>query len=385
LIFMPEDLEKSIKRVGIECESIENDSYGVARLTLNLLEQLAQRPELLSTHRFVLYFNGRIPQLPFLDNPLFEKKLIGLSKWKLPLSFSLYYYLLLPLHLWKDRLSAMYYPNYMLPIIHPPHVPSIVMMTDDIFQEAHNPKLPLRYRLAYQIFSTGWAKLRATRIMAISHASKAVLIQHGITDQRIVVNELGVRVALQPRREEEGVPYLLCVGQAFERRHVREVMEAFGRIAHQYPHLTLHIVGVDKYEPPIVERLAEKLNAQLGRKAVIWESRVTEERLHALYSGALATVYVSTTEAFGLPPLEGLSYGVAPIVGDTPVNREIYGEQAFYVKDQTVDGITPVLVRAIEDREARERIRESGPSILKRYTWAAHADRFLAMIQSLSS
>ncbi|HTP56759.1 MAG TPA: hypothetical protein VMJ72_00570, partial [Candidatus Paceibacterota bacterium] len=226
--------------IGIECESLEGDSWGVARLVRELVTQLAARPELRRRMRFILYFRRAVPaDLAGLDPELFTMRVIGVP------SFSLYYYVVLPLRLWFDRPAVMFWPNYMLPIIGPPYVKSLVMLTEDVYREMKNPKLGLRYRMAYRIFAAGWAAHNATRIMAISHASAAALGRLGLDATRLVVNELGVG----PARQVPADPgtYVLYVGQAFERRHLRESLAAFTELAAEDPALRFCIIGPDRY------------------------------------------------------------------------------------------------------------------------------------------
>ena len=45
------------------------------------------------------------------------------------------------------------------------------MLTEDVYYETHEGKLPFRYRLAYGIFGWWTAKF-ATKILAISETSK---------------------------------------------------------------------------------------------------------------------------------------------------------------------------------------------------------------------
>lgn len=381
---MPNDTASShhLTTIGIECESIEEDQYGVARLIRKLLEQLASRPELTRTHRFVLYFNGRIPDNALLRNPLFQIKQIGLSRWGLPRSFSLYYYILLPLELWRHPVDAMYWPNYMLPLIAPPRIPSLVMLTEDVWHAIHNRQVALRYRIAYAIFGY-WAAWRATRITAISHASQSALTTlFRISPDRIIVNEL----AVDPRQGDEagdGAHTILFVGQAFERRHLRETLVAFQEIAQEYPTLTFHIIGPDKYQTPIIDRMVRTINQRLARQAVTWVPRATDEALADAYRHARILVYVSDIEAFGLPPLEALSYGVPAVVADTPVNREIYGSAAFLVGTPDVSSIAHALRQSLNDTGKRAAIRAAAPRILARYTWRAYTDRFLQGVRAM--
>ncbi|MEX2052703.1 MAG: hypothetical protein WD898_00545, partial [Candidatus Paceibacterota bacterium] len=63
-------------KIGIECESIEDQTWGVGRMITKLLEEISKRPELQKEFRFFLYFKARIPNLPYLDNPIFIKKVV---------------------------------------------------------------------------------------------------------------------------------------------------------------------------------------------------------------------------------------------------------------------------------------------------------------------
>lgn len=374
---MPTDSVTSKTIIGIECESLEGDSWGIARLTRKLLEQLAARPELERTHRFILYSHRALPNDALYQNPLFIQRPCG------PGSFSLYYYLVLPLRLWWDRPAAMYYPNYMLPIIHPPLVPSLVTLTEDVWHEMRNPKRAWRYRLGYWIFCY-WAARCASNIMAISQASKAALAAlFRIPARRIITNALAVDRSRDT--DTRAGRYVLYVGQAFPRRHLRETMLAFEQIAAEHPDLRLVAIGPDKYEPPIIAELVRTINARLGRPAVQHIAHVSEEELARFYAHASAFLYVSDTEAFGMPPLEAFSYGVPVVVADRPVHHEIFGPHAFYAQTNTVDDIASALRAALTDAQKHLAMRQAAPAILARYTWQAHTDRWLAMIEGLTT
>ena len=363
--------------IGIECESLEGDSWGVARMVRQLVTELAARPELRRRLRFALYFRRAVPaDMAGLDPDVFSMRVIGVP------SFSFYYFVALPLRLWFDRPAVMFWPNYMLPIIHPPYVKSLVMLTEDIYREMRNPRLGLRYRLAYRIFAAGWAAHMATRIMAISRASAAALRRIGLHANRLVVNELGVR----PARAAPADPgtYLLYVGQAFERRHLRESLAAFTELAMEDPILQFRIIGPDRYDPPMIADAVRHLNHRLGRSAVSWRPQVGDDELAMAYRGARAVVYVSDEEAFGLPPIEALAYGTPAVIMDAPVTREVFGDHAFFTPSADVGTLTATFRRALGDREARARIKDAAPSILARHSWAGFADRFITVVRALT-
>ncbi len=312
-------------------------------------------------------------------------------------SFSLYYYVFLPIKLWFEDLDLMFFCSYMLPIIFRGR--SLVMLTEDLYYEMNSGVLHFRYRIAYKIFG-GWAAKHATRIMAISENSKREVAKlFKIDPERISVNQLGV----DPARKVTGHwplatdHYILYVGQAFPRRHLRETMLAFEKIVPdcetvarlglvkplQGRALQLIAVGKDKYNPPIIEKLKNDINRNLGRDAIIHKDYVSEDELAGLYANARCVIYVSSKEAFGLPPLEALGYGVPAVVADAKVSHEIFGDNAFFATEpDSPESIATAISDTLTNREKREKIKNAASGILDKYTWGKHTDRFLEIIRN---
>ncbi len=369
-------------KIGIECESIEQDSWGIARIVSKTLEELARRPQLAADFKFYLYFKSRIPDYPYLDNPLFVKRLVRVPF--LPVSFSLYSYVFLPIRALFDRLNVMYFPNYMLPLIFVGK--SLVLSVHDAYYEARNKNIPFRYRLAYRIFAT-WAAWRATGLMALSEFGKReVAAVYRIRPERIVVNHLGIEapVLADPSRPSDRA-YLLFVGQAFPRRHLKETLLTFEEIAPEFPELDFVIVGKDKYSPPVISGLARRINETLGTERIRLREQVSEAELRNLMMHAQAVTYISDKEAFGLPPLEALAHGAVPVVADVPVSREIFGDAAFFVQAPfSPDKIARTLRNALHHHTERERIMNARQRFLKTFSWSAHVDRLLEALKTIA-
>lgn len=312
-------------------------------------------------------------------------------------SFSLYYYLFLPIKLWFEGLDTMFFPNYMLSPFF--RGKSLVVLTEDIYYEISSGTLPFRYKLAYKIFAGWWAAKHATKIMAISETSKKEVAKvFKINPDRIVVNTLGIDSpqkltgncpdfvedprSLCDREKLETGNHLLYIGQAFPRRHLREAMLAFEKMSPQFSNLKLVAIGKDKYYPPVIENLKNKINRRIGYDGIIYKEYVSEEELEKLYAGAKALIYVSSKEAFGLPPLEALARGTVPVIADSAVTREIFGNNAFFANDpNSPEAIAEAIRMALTDEQKRREIIQSAPEILAKYTWQKHTDKFLNIVR----
>ena len=149
--------------IGIECESSEGDSWGIGRTVKELLRELQGR----SDFKFIYYYKKNIP------------------------SFSLYYYIYLPIKIWLTKPDIVFFPNYMLP--YGIFCKTIVTLTEDLYREMNGNDIPWHYRMAYKIFS-GHAARKATIINVYSLTSgREVSKLFGIEKERIFVNYLGVR------------------------------------------------------------------------------------------------------------------------------------------------------------------------------------------------
>ncbi|PIR41744.1 MAG: hypothetical protein COV30_02140 [Candidatus Yanofskybacteria bacterium CG10_big_fil_rev_8_21_14_0_10_37_15] len=375
-------------KIGIECESIEgkNHMFGVGRIITKLLQEISMRPELKKKFSFVLYFKDSVPDFEFLNAPIFEKKTISVPFFKNRL-FPVYYFLFLPIKLWFERPNLMFWPNYMLPII--TFNKSIVMLTEDIYHETHFGKLPFRYRLAYGIFGWWTAKF-ATKILAISETSKKNIAKlYNIDANRIAVNYLGIDFKSESEKlsftktsetQQTKGDYVLFVGQAFPRRHLKETILAFEKIAGNFPKLKFIAVGPDKYETPTIDRLVFEVNDRLGREAIIHKNYVEDRELVELYTRAKALVYVSDREAFGLPPLEALSFGVPPIVMDNKLGHELFEGYAFYSKSGEVDDIVEAIKQVLNEVGPFESFRTSRLEFVKKYNWKSFSNKFLEIL-----
>ncbi len=377
-------------KIGIECESIENDFWGVARIIDRLLREIDRRPELQKKFEFHLFFKSRIPKYDYLNNPIFKKRVLRVPL--LPASFSLYYYVYLPVLLWFKPIDVMFFPNYMLPLIF--FGKSIVMLTDDIYYESRNPKLPFKYRLAYRIFSK-WASIRASQIMAISETSKKELVRlFKIKPERIWVNYLGVDLVdsfqKHPTKSEQiANDYILFVGQAFPRRHLKETILAFEKLITQqngHPYklenvsmskLKLIAIGPDKYEPSLIKDLVSEINLKLNKEAIVYKEHIKDDELIDLYAGAKALIYISDREAFGLPPMEALSFGIPPVIADNELGHELFGEYAFYAEGSDAGGIAKAIRESLTQTEKIAKIKIDGPEFVKKYNWKNFTDKFI--------
>lgn len=96
---------------------------------------------------------------------------------------------------------------------------------------------------------------------------------------------------------------------------------------------------------------------------------VTRERLRALYRGALAFVYPSRYEGFGIPPLEAMACGAPVIATRTGAIPDFTDGAAMFVEPGDPDVLRAALVTVMRDATLRRELRARGPEQARLWTW----------------
>jgi glycosyltransferase involved in cell wall biosynthesis len=101
---------------------------------------------------------------------------------------------------------------------------------------------------------------------------------------------------------------------------------------------------------------------------VVHSLRLSDEELRLAYAGAVALVYPSQYEGFGLPVLEALACGCPVITCPNASLPEVAGEAALYVKDNDVDGLANALCE-VQKPSIRQSLIAKGLEQAKKFSW----------------
>ena len=110
---------------------------------------------------------------------------------------------------------------------------------------------------------------------------------------------------------------------------------------------------------------------------------VSDAALRALYEHALALVFPSYYEGFGLPPLEAMTCGCPVIISEQPALMEVCGDAALTCQADDADAITRHMQALAADASLRERMAKAGRARAGRFTWASAAHALLDYCMAL--
>jgi glycosyltransferase involved in cell wall biosynthesis len=173
-------------------------------------------------------------------------------------------------------------------------------------------------------------------------------------------------------REKYGIPdapYFLSLSTLEPRKNIDHSIRCFARLIEEQGLKDLYLVltGMKgwKYEE-IFETLS---GCKSAKDRIILTGYVADEDLAALYSSALAFVYPSFYEGFGLPPLEAMQCGTPVITSNTSSLPEVVGEAGIMLDPTDVDGLCHSMLSIYESRTLREDMSRKSLERAKRFNW----------------
>ena len=188
---------------------------------------------------------------------------------------------------------------------------------------------------------------------------------------RVVQN--GVDLSLVPNDEKRKPRSVISVGTLKARKCMDRTLEAFARLADEYPDATLTIVGIGEME--------EQLRARIGQLGL--QSRVTltgglphEEVLRRMAQSDLF-VLPSWGEGYGIVYIEAMAAGCIAVgakdegIADTITD----GENGFLVPAGDIDETERVMRQVFAHPEAYEALRQKGMQSAHELTWARNAEK----------
>ena len=246
----------------------------------------------------------------------------------------------------------------------------------------HFPKdMPRIHLWHYKKFFPKFAR-KAKRIVTVSEFSKQDIVEcYDINPDKIDVAYNGVNECFAPISEEEqeairakytdGNPYFMFVGSLHPRKNLARLFTAFDLFKSQTPsNVKLLIVGEKRWWSEPIEKAYSQMRF---KEDVVFAGRLSAEDLHLVTASALASVYVSYFEGFGIPILEAFRCDTPVITSNVTSMPEVADDAALLVdpfsEASIAEGMTEML-----DENVRESLIAKGRERAQDFSWAKAAD-----------
>ena len=228
---------------------------------------------------------------------------------------------------------------------------------------------------------------RATAIITVSETVRQELIEAGEADGgRITAIHHGPGHLVEPPRQSTGASsnaYCLHVGTIEPRKNLGMLVEVWRRLHAARPDAPrLILCGGVGWKSEELEELLEKAQDQGW---LMHAGYVGDDELAVLYRDALALVFPSLYEGFGLPLIEGMAMGIPAVCSDIPVFREVAGDAALFAPPTDQEAWLAQLDRILSDRDLHREYSTRARKRAQDFHWGRAASSTLSVWQKVGA
>jgi len=175
-------------------------------------------------------------------------------------------------------------------------------------------------------------------------------------------------------------PFVLFVSSLWPYKNCEGLIRAFAAAKGELGERELVVVGPGRDVEYVAElkALADRLG--IGDD-VVWVGGVPLEETVHFYRCADVFVYPSFNETFGLPILEAMATACPVVTSDASAMPETAGGYALLADPKDPESLADAIVKACGPEG--ERLRAAGPERAAEFTWAATAERTLAVYREV--
>lgn len=286
--------------------------------------------------------------------------------------------------------GAVYHEPNFLPLS--VALPTVVTVHD--LSILRYPETHPRDRVAFMSKRIVKAIRTADRVITdADYVRQEILAEFGVDPSRVVAVPLAAAENFRQQSAEalletlgalglRNKGYILAVGTLEPRKNLVTALRAYARLPdilrRDYPFV---IAGMSGWR---LDQLGGELETLVARGEVKRLGFVPDAQLPALYAGAVAFVYPSLYEGFGLPPLEAMACGTPVMVSDRSTLPEVVGDAGMLLDALDVDAWAAGMQQLIEDTALQASYRELGLRRAAEFSWQKCAEQTLAIYRQVA-
>ena len=217
---------------------------------------------------------------------------------------------------------------------------------------------------------------------------KIAVVPLGVTSPQVSSDEVrlhkyidtGWGYAKRPFKLDD-TPYLLFIGGVDSRRKLEDLVAAFNNLRAKGNHLRLILAGDIMLGPSAITNkvVADSLAKSSYLDDIVFMGFIDDSQKYLLYEKALAYVFPSRYEGFGLPILEAMIHGCPVISYKSQAVAEVGGDFPVYADnlkelEQAIVNLLQVTKSAAKER-ARRYVK-----VAEGYSWQRTATGILKVI-----
>jgi glycosyltransferase involved in cell wall biosynthesis len=222
---------------------------------------------------------------------------------------------------------------------------------------------------------------RAAVVFTVSDYSRIAIAQWARVDPDKIINvSNGVSPSFDSRgdvHDNAGKRYFLAIASAKRHKNLPGMLEAYAR-SRSSRDVEFLLVGESN---PELDSMLSRLKRP---PSVRFLGKLSDAGLAAAYRGALAFVFASHYEGFGIPIVESMACGTPVITSRQTAMPETAGDAALLVESECTSEIADALDRVASSDSLRTELQAKGLQRAAQFTWAATADKVSRALRQIN-
>jgi len=360
-------------KIGFVAEPYEESgASGMAYLIWEILRNL---PKAGKEHEFIIYSSQPIQEglttVP-IRNVLVPRSMLGKLLW---------------FYRTREDIDALLFITPLLPLVLPRRIRAIPICPELVSQKIAPGSL--HSKLVAFVRDTVLMPLsirRATAIITISQATlEDIVTYYGVQRDRIKVVHVGFQdltsyIPKAPVIEDRMRPYFFFTGRVKPRKNVHAIVSAFIQFKKR-THANCKLVIAGKVGGAYYRTMLDELTTNGMEDDAFFVGYVPTELLCAYYLHALAFVFPSLNEGFGMPVVEAMQLGTPVITSNISSLPEAAGDAGLLVDPHSSEDISYAMEKIYSNPEFRKGLIEKGYAQAKKFSWEKMAREYMLVLE----
>lgn len=238
-----------------------------------------------------------------------------------------------------------------------------------------------RYRYHYRNF------YRADLLISISENTADSLVNIlGIDRRKIAVIPLApvfnTTTPTRPHHLKTSKPFIFYIGATDARKRVADLIDAYSTVRKAHD-IDLVLAGKEFESPETIPNhsILAALDNTPYRQNIHTLGYLSDNEKLWLYKNALAFVFPTAYEGFGLPIVEALQNGCPVISYDNSSIREVSQEATILTPTGDTKGLARAIEQLLTDSPQRQKMIQLGLLQSKKYSWTNYMRQFYQLLQ----
>jgi len=376
-------------KIGVDCQKILNQNMseggGIAHYLYELICEMINQDQ---NNEFVLFFNSGIDSTivnKIAQNSNVRAVVISNERFRIPVISS---HFIVARIFEREKCDTYFWPTGIIPLGFRGR--SVITIHDlaILFRpEWFNESRITRFFSTRILLPSSIRKAR--RIIVPSKNTKkdlSVFFPKHVKRSRVVYEGVSVKSGKTNIFKKYGINknYFLFIGTIEPRKNISGALLGFEiflkDVLQEIPDAQFVIAGNNGWKNKSVYETAERINKRFDRQVVRFIGYVDDDVKWSLYSNAIALIFPSFYEGFGLPVAEAMAIGLPVITSKNGSLKEVCGNTVLYSDNPT--SIAGSMATCLLNKQKTAHLSRQSIKRSKRFSWPLAAKQTLRILES---